>query len=149
MGSLKIYASLTEHISEGFVWLKIDGISTRGIVKITNPCNGKSIFCEALKIERNFLKSYNQSPRYKINSPELTIVMNGWYRSRLGGLTTQHEYPLQIEQANSWFGRIQACWHHPKVTARIAVLLGFLSVSLGVIGLILGVISIFISFKAN
>jgi len=149
VGSMKIYASLSKHIGEGFVWLKKDGIPTRGIVKLTNPCNGRSVFCEALEIEGNFLRKYNQAPRFKIKKPELSIVMNGWYRARLGGLKTQCEYPLKIVEANSWYGKIRACRHHPQVVVRVAVLLGILSVLLGFVGVLLGGISIRISILSQ
>jgi len=36
MDSMKIYASLPEHIGGGFVWLVKAGLLTRGVVKITN-----------------------------------------------------------------------------------------------------------------
>ena len=142
MGSMKIYASLSEHIGEGFVWLRKAGLPTRGIVKITNPDSGRSVFCEALKFEDNFLKKYNQAPRLNIDNPDLSIVMNGWYRARLGDLKTQCEYPLEIAEANSWCGKIRACMHHPQVVVRVAVWLGLLSVALGVVGVLLGIISV-------
>lgn len=134
MENMKIFASPSEYISEGFVWLEKAGLPARGIVKITNSDSRKSVFCEALQFEGNFLKKYNQSPRIKISEPKLSIVMNGWYRARLGNLKTQCEYPLEITKANSWFGKIRACMHHPQVVVRVAVLLSLLSVMLSIGG---------------
>lgn len=142
VGSMRIYASLDDDIGEGFVWLRRAGLPTRGIVKITHPDSGRSVFCEALQFEDNFLRNYNQSPRFRIDNPESSLVMSGWYRARLGDLQTQWEYPLEITQADSWWGKIRACMHHPQVVVRVAVWLGLLSVVLGVVGVLLGGISL-------
>jgi len=139
---MKIYASLDEDIGEGFVWLQKPGLPTRGIVRITNADSGRNIFCEALQFEKNFLEKYNQSPRFVIERPDLSIVMSGWYRTRLGDLQTQREYPLEIATADSWYGKIRACTHHPQVVVRLAVWLGVLSVVLGIAGVLLGVASV-------
>lgn len=142
MGNMRIYASLDDDIGEGFVWLRKAGLPARGIVKITHTDSGRSLFCEALQFEDNFLQKYNQSPRFTIDNPESSVVMNGWYRARLGGLQTQREYPLDIAQADSWRGKIRACMDHPQVVVRVAVWLGLLSVALGVVGVLLGIISV-------
>jgi hypothetical protein len=138
----KIYASLDDHIGEGFVWLQKSDLLARCVVKITNPEMKRVVFCEALQFEENFLKRYNQPPRYTIQNPGSSIVMSGWYRSRLGGLQTQRAYDLEVVTADSWCSKIRACVHHPQIVVRVAVWLGLGSVALGAIGLILGVISV-------
>jgi hypothetical protein len=62
---MKIYACLDDDISEGFVWLKRSGLAPRSVVKITNPEGGRSVFCEALQLEDNFLREYNKAPRLR------------------------------------------------------------------------------------
>lgn len=138
-----IYACLSEHISEGFVWLQKKELPNRGIVKILNEKSGKSIFCEALEIEQNFLNKYNaeSSRRIKIKDPESSIVLNGWYRVRLGDISTKCQYPLQICSANTPYGQIRACMQHPQVVVRVAVCLGILSLFLGVLGVLIGIIA--------
>ena len=139
---MKIYASLQDDLSEGFVWLKKPGLPARGVVKITSPETKKSIFCESLQFEGNFLHKYNQAPRHTITNQESSIVMSAWYRAGLGGLETQEEYPLEITGAHSCYGKIRACLDHPQLVARVAVWLALLSVALGAVGIVLGVISI-------
>ena len=139
---MRIYASLSDDIGEGFVWLKKPGLPPRSVVKITNPATKRSIFCEALQFEENFLKRYNVPPRLTITNPESAIVMNAWYRALLGGLNTDEDQPLEIADANGWWGKLRAGLHHPQVIVRVAVSLGVLSVFLGVFGVVLGVVSL-------
>ncbi len=139
---MKIYASLDDDISEGFVWLRKPGLPNRGLVKIRNPGSGRTVVCEALQFEDNFLRKYNQAPRFTISDPASSIVMSRWYRTCLGGLDTQEEYPLEISSACSGWDGMQACIHHPQIVVRVAVWLGLLSVTLGVVGVLLGVISV-------
>jgi hypothetical protein len=112
-------------------------------VKITNQGSKRSVFCEALQFERNFLAKYSGSPpRIAIDKPESAIVMSAWYRARLGDLETQHDYPLSVVSANSWYGKFRACADHPQTVVRVAVWLGVISVALGMSGVALGLISL-------
>jgi hypothetical protein len=142
MQPYKVYASLRQDLNEGFVWLKKPDLPTRCLVKIRNASNRRSVFCEALQFESNFLSQYNQPPRTTIADEDLSIVINAWYRARLGGLEPHKEYPLEITRVRSWWGRMRACMHHPQNVVRVAVWLGLVSVGLGIIGVILGVISV-------
>ena len=55
--------------SEGFVWLDKPDLPPRNVVKIKNLESRRSIFCEALQIEQNFLARYNQRRRPSIQNP--------------------------------------------------------------------------------
>ena len=144
----KLFAALHEDIAEGFVWFRHDGLPARCVVKITYSNNGRrrAVFCEALQVEGNFLRHYNQEHTKKIKNEDDEIlaspmVMNHWYRARLGQpeapLETQKEYPFEIKAANSWWGRLRACLHHPQVVVRTAVRLGLWSVILTLLSLAL------------
>ena len=151
----KLYAALHEDIAEGFVWFEEKQSSARCIVKITYSQNGRrrSVFCEALQIERNFLRRYNKDkvPKFTIEinkggSFASPMVMSHWYRARLSPkepLTTQVEYCFEIvafdRLYNRWYGKLRACMHHPQVVVRVGVWLGVISVILGVLSLFLGV----------
>lgn len=139
---MKIFAALENDVGQGYVWLKKAGLPPRCIVKITNPIAKRSVFCEALQFETNFLKKYNQSPRFSISSLDSSIVMSGWYRARLGGLETQKDYPLEITTGHTSWGKLRACLHHPQIVVRVAAWLGLLSVALGGLGVVLGVVSL-------
>ena len=139
---MKIYASLMNDLAEGIVWLQRADLPPRCVVKITHPEAGVIVFCEALQIEKNFLDTYNRSPRFSIDEPRSAIVMSAWFRARLGGLETQKSYPLKIEAANNRYGKLRACFDHPQVVVRVAAWLGVISVALGAVGVLLGVLSV-------
>ncbi|WP_156915768.1 hypothetical protein [Desulfatirhabdium butyrativorans] len=139
---MKLFASREEDAHQGWVWLQNANIPERCIVKITNPANKKRIYCEALQIENNFLSGYNQPPRHFITDPASSLVINGWFRNRLGNLQSQNNIPLIIKPCHSWWAQFKACTNHPQIIVRLAARLGGISLFLGVLGILLGLISI-------
>lgn len=139
---MKLFAVLHDDAQQGWVWLQDSSLSARSIVKITNPDNGKAVYCEALQIDNNFLSTYNQSPRISIDNPQSSIVIGGWYRAALGGLSTQMDVPLTIKPCNTWWGHFKACTDHPQTVVRVAAWLGLISVVLGFLGMLLGAASL-------
>ncbi|MDD5277837.1 MAG: hypothetical protein PHR16_17405 [Methylovulum sp.] len=139
---MKIFAALEKDAHEGWVWLYNPNLPARCVVKITNPANRKSIYCEALQIESNFLKQYNQTPRINITEPSSTIVIGAWFRASLGGLETKSEIPLKIESRQSCWGQYKASTSHPQAVVRLAANLGGIGLILGIAGLVLGIISL-------
>lgn len=139
---MKIFAAREEDAHQGWVWLHNPSLPARCVVKITNPANGQSIYCEALQIETNFLNQYNQSPRVHITDRSSSLVIGAWFRASLGGLETKSEAPLEIEPCQSWWGQYNASINHPQTIVRLATRLGGIGFILGIIGLVLGVISL-------
>jgi hypothetical protein len=139
-----IYAALSEHFSEGFVWLRRDGLPPRGVVKITNCGNSRRVFCQALQFDANFLSEYNERKRtLPIGSPESSIVMSYWYRAKLGDQGKAVECgasPLLRIAAprswNRWCWGLRACMQHPQLAMRVAVRLALLSIALGVVSVV-------------
>jgi hypothetical protein len=134
-----IYASLHEEIEAGWVWLSTPTLPPRSIICIYNPGPDKKVYCEALQIDENFLRKYNDpnSGRHLDGSvPQL--VMNAWYRSRLGNIGTKSEYELNITQSNCLLWKLLACIHHPQVVVRMGTWLGIIGILLGGISLVLG-----------
>ncbi|MBZ0072860.1 MAG: hypothetical protein K8I04_14175 [Gammaproteobacteria bacterium] len=127
-------------MNEGWVWLSDHDFAPRSIIKIKNNSNGAVVYCEALEIDDNFTQQYNQAPRINIAQGENTIVINGWYRSRLGEIETQKNHDLEVSEANGLSGRFLASTGHPQVVVRLATLLGVISV-------VLGIVSIGLAFK--
>jgi hypothetical protein len=138
---MKLFAALNEDAHQGWVWLQDSSLPTRSVIKITNLTNRKTIHCEALQIDDNFLSAYNQLPRISISKPDSAIVIGGWYRASLGGLTTQEDVQLAIRSCNSMWGRLMACIDHPQAVVRVAAWLGLVSVGLGLLGVVLGALS--------
>jgi hypothetical protein len=139
---MKLFAARDEDAHQGWVWLQDPALPPRSVVRITNPANSLTVYCEALQIDQSFLREYNQRPRLSICEPQESLVIGAWYRARLGGLATQSDVPLEIKACNSWIGQFCACVHHPQVVVRLAAWLGGIGLILGVIGLGLGVASL-------
>jgi len=161
-----IYAALKEDINSGWVWTVLDpNVRQRSIVKITCPTTKKSVYCEALAIENNYLDDYNGRhttlkiplkkekdrwdeevrryvPKYDRLNP---ISMNEWYRNKLGGerpLKTQVVCFFEMSVRNDWWGRFQATRQHAQVSVRLSAWLGLLGLGLGIVGVLLGVIAV-------
>ncbi len=136
---MTLFAALHEDAQNGWVWLKNSSFPLRSVVIIKNP-KGKSVYCEVLQIDNNFLKKYNNSPRTFISEQkqENALVINGWYRAKLGNLQTKSDIQLDINPCNCSWGRFRACTHHPQIIVRVAAWLGLISVVLGIVGVVLG-----------
>ena len=131
----KVLAATRADMNEGWVWLSNYEYASRSIIKIVNKSNDAAIYCEALKIDDNFTKEYNHPPRVNINDTENTIVMNGWYRNRLGAIDTKKKYELEISEANGFWGKFRGSTGHPQVVVRLATWLAVISVGLGVLSI--------------
>ncbi len=134
----KIYAALQEDINTGWVWLGGFECNQRSIVKLVNEKNKKSVYCEALKIDSNFIKKYKEGNTSKIEAKENTIVASEWYRNKLGVNNTKNDERIKISVENNLIGRFMSCIQHPQVIVRLATWLGVISIVLGVIGICLG-----------
>lgn len=130
----KVLAATRADMNEGWVWLSGHNFAQRSIIKIRSKSNNMVVYCEALKIDNNFIKEYNQSLRVHINGSENTIVINGWYRNLLGRIETQQNHDLEISQANGFWGKLRASTGHPQVVVRLATWLAVISVFLGFLG---------------
>lgn len=139
---MRIFASLREDTQQGWVWLQDPSFPPRSIVRIENRSNRKVVYCEALQIDDNFLAAYNQSPRFTIKAPQESLVIGGWYRALLGGVSTQSDTPLCIKSCNTCWGKFNACIYHPQTVVRVAAWLGLISVILGSLGVVLGAASL-------
>jgi hypothetical protein len=131
----KVLASTRTDMNEGWVWLSNRSYAPRSIIKIKNKSNGAVVYCEALEIDDNFTQEYNQPPRCNIDPADKTIIMNGWYRKRLGGIATKKSHDLEVSEANGFRGRFRASTEHPQVVVRLATWLGVISVALGIVGI--------------
>lgn len=137
---MKIFAAREEDAHQGWVWLQNPCVPARCVVKITNPANGKIVYCEALQMESNFLSQYNTPPRIPIENPSASLVIGAWFRASLGGLSTQSDVALKVKPCRTWWAKFRACTDHPQVVVRVAACLGGVGLVLGVVGLVLGFI---------
>ena len=140
---LKVFASLSEDINNGWVWVPESLVGERAVVRIKNSDSGKVVFCEALQIGENYLKRYNTNDStYRINDRNGSIVMSEWYRKRLGIPDTRIEIEFEVIKKDNLWGQLRASLHHPQIVVRLAMKLAIISVVLGAIGVYLGVVGI-------
>ena len=137
-----IYASLYEEIDAGWVWMsQPQQLPSRCVVAIRNRNTGKRVFCEALHIDSNFTERYNEGRhRHKLDPDGTSLVINAWYRKRLGDIRNQSKQDLYITAEDNSYGKLRACLQHPQVAIRMGTWLGIISLGLGVLGVILAMI---------
>jgi len=139
---MKIYPALHEDISSGWVWIGVGESFQRSVIRIECKETKRSIYCEALKLDENYMKRYKERTRHLIDPPEKALVINEWYRQRLGNLKTQIEYNFKIKSRVKIIGRLKALIGHPQAPIRISFWLAFISIFVGFIGLIISLLSI-------
>lgn len=133
---LTVFASLAEDINNGWVWFPESITPNRVVVKVRNLGNGRSVYCEALPIGTNFILRYNRSDNtIGIKSSDSCIVLNEWYREKLGIQSTQSEHDFEITSADNPYGQFKASLSHPQIVVRLAMQLAFVGLVLGIIGL--------------
>jgi hypothetical protein len=145
---MKVFAALKEDVHQGWVWLLDSPLKSRSVVRISNPATGKKIYCEAMQIDDNFLRDYNNSDyRYPLSDPAHSIVMGGWYRAKLGDIPKQIEIELTVKACDTRWGKFRACLDHPQIVVRVAAWLGAISVGLGLLGAILGALGVWFTVQ--
>ena len=124
------------------MWLSQPKYPSRCVVKITDRLSGNSVYCEGLQIDNNFIGRYNGGRRHKIEDEDVStaLVVNEWYRRRLGDMETQQERDLEITISDCYRGRLLACMQHPQNIVRVATWLGIVSVALGIFGFLFGIV---------
>jgi hypothetical protein len=145
---LTVFPALNEDISSGWVWVPSLMEGSRLSVKITNLANERSIYCEVLQIDKNFIARYNQPPRNDIDKPDQSIVMCQWYRHKLG-IQSGECVDLKISLIEFCpYGYIRGCLDHPQLINRVAVWLGLLGVFLALPSLFRDFFNLFAFLKA-
>lgn len=144
MGRFQIFAATTEDLNQGWVWIGSSAVADRQVVRIHNPTTGKKVYCEALAIDENFIRGYNQPPRISIKDwqTETALVISGWYRDRLGGLATKSDADLNINPVKGWYSQLRAALDHPQIVVRIATILALCSILFSIIGIIFSIKSL-------
>ena len=139
MASYIIRAALDEETNDGWVWM---ALPSRTVVRIR--CDTGAVFCQVRKIDKNFLKKYNDpaGSRIRISNPDETIVMAEWYRNALGGFGTtaadnkNDRQELDVKQLRRWgWSSLRAACYQPNDVVRLGTRLGVLGAWLGIVGL--------------
>lgn len=134
---LRVFSALSEDIHNGWVWLLESIINSRTIIKLLNPNNKKSIYCEAPPIGKNFIQRYNNSKdTTDIKDPESCLVINEWYREKLKIRSTQTDNEFEITKAGNLYGQLRASLEYPQIVVRLSVKIALLSIILAIIGVL-------------
>lgn len=151
--SYKCRVALVENIEAGFVWIGKPKVESRTIVRINNcKKNGKVVYCQALNIDNNFVKKYNEEKSTTtIKKDGDYIVANKWYRDKLG-IEKNKEAKLLIRtkgKTQKFWWAYKAARSHPENSIRLSALLAILSLFLGVVGMIMGVVALYLNIMDN
>jgi hypothetical protein len=136
-----ILASLYAESKEGWVWLPLSANWSTDLVRITY--HNRSVICERRVVDSNFRGIYQREKGAPFPTSENVVIMNAWYRQRLGINDTGVTLPLEIEEVHGfWSKHVSVFQQHPQAMVRTNILIALVSVGLGILGLILGVVSV-------
>lgn len=72
---------------------------------------------------------------------ESFVVINAWYRQKLGINDTQITLPLEIEEEHRfWANHVSVFRQHPQALVRTNILIALASMGLGILSLLIGVV---------
>lgn len=130
----KIYASLFSESRTGRAWNKEKFSSN--LIKITSNENNKSIIVSNRKIDTNFERKYNKDGR--IHLIESALVIDEFYRNKLGIVSTQEFKMLTIKPVGKWqiWHNLRYLYEHPDDVVRITFWLAMISIGLSICPLV-------------
>ncbi len=137
-----VYPSLRDDIHEGYVWTNDSRVQegTRPIVHIRHPDSNKSVYCEALYLGDSDVRYFNANDCcHQIDPKDQVILMNGWYRGRLGGIQPYQEKKLAITISRGPWSWFRVSLDHPQSLVRQSAWFGIIGTLLGVLGLAVGI----------
>ena len=141
MDNFLILAALASEVKEGWVWLPMSACWSTEVVRITY--HDRSVICERRVVDANFRRLYEGETGVPLPAKDNLVIMNAWYRQRLGINDTQISLPLEIKEEDGFWARhVSVFWEHPQAVVRTNILVAVVSISLGMLGLILGVVSL-------
>lgn len=135
---LRVFASLSEDINNGWIWLPEGIINERIVIRLKNVNSGKTVYCEAIAMGVNYLARYNENKNtVKIYDYQKAIVMNEWYRKKLSIPSTQIDIEFDVTKKDNLWGYLRASLHHPQIVVRLAMGLAIFSFILSILGIFL------------
>src|SRR5690554_8209052 len=124
MKKYKVFATLHSKARTGRAW-NGEGYKNR-LIKI--KYQSTTIVVSNRRIDKNFVKEYNDGTRYSLTSN--AIVIDEYYRIKLGNIETQKEYCFEISPVKSCdvYSNLKYLNQHPDDVVRITyyfTLVGF------------------------
>lgn len=134
--NIKILASIKTDAMEGWVWICPTLISENGFYKIENLDTNKKVFCYLRIVDENFVSQYNSSQRtFKLNKEDNSVVINEFYRKKLGIAKANMDYNLEITEAGWYSKYLSFEFSHPNPYVRQSSRLTLISFFIGIIAL--------------
>jgi hypothetical protein len=124
-------------------WVWVEDNSINGFIRIENLDNGKIIRTYKRTIDKNFVKVYNEKRTInflKLNSNQLSLIINEYYRNKLGLEPNQH-VNLVVKNEKWYYKIIRVHWGHPHPTVQYTNRVTIISFIVGIIGIALSILS--------
>ena len=106
----KIYVARNEDVNQG--WVRLGGYSLphRSTVKLSATATRKTIYCEVLSIDKNFINQLpeNHAARSDLSEEKAVLFAAEWYRVRLG-IEKNSDPIIEVTCANHILGKVRAC----------------------------------------
>jgi hypothetical protein len=104
----------------------------------------RSVICERRVADANFRRLYQRETGVALPTSESFVVINAWYRQKLGINDTQITLPLEIEEEHGfWANHVSVFRQHPQALVRTNILIALVSVGLGIFSLLIGIVGAF------
>lgn len=131
MALLIFHATLHSEIRTGDCWIN-DNLNCR-LIRITNTANRRSVVVAYRHIDPNYRNHYNVQGSGRFPLTNQSVVLDDYYRQRLG-VRTQQEVDIDIipiGRHNLW-ANMGYLRHHANDVVRITYLLGMVAVVMGI-----------------
>jgi hypothetical protein len=143
----RILVSLTDDMDKSVAWVQNSDIVERCIGSIRNATSRRRVWLELRAVDANYRKNYGDRPvtvAIRVNEP--TLVLNEWYRRRLG-VDTNGQHDLDIKEFTGnlvmrLLRGFQIGFGHPDSNVRCATQAALIGLFLGGLGLVLGIVSL-------
>lgn len=151
--NFKVYKSLYDEASEGWIWVNkkfIDKTNKSKVIRITNLGNENNIVCHVRSIDDDYSNKYKTSTTNTL--AEESIILNEHYRTKLGFIYTEikgKDCKLSITNANFKDKYWNYFLDHPNSIINLTHKLVVISIGIGILSIALTIIGLFLTCYPN
>lgn len=133
MALYRIHAALHSETRTGDCWIP-ETFNNYNLIRVKNNANNRSVIVSYRHIEDNFRTKYNESGTRRIPLRDNSIVLDDYYRQRLG-VNTREEVDLDItpRKRSDFRASMRYLRQHANDVVRISFWLGFVAVIMGIL----------------
>ncbi len=140
--NVKILASRKTDAMEGWAWICPTLITENGFYKIINKSTKKEVTCYLRIIDDNYISEYKTGNTLTLKKDDKSIVLNEFYRKKIGVENTNTKFSLEIKKAGWYFEYLSFEFSHPNPYVRQSSRLTLISFCIGIIALGLTLLTI-------